>query len=72
MTFKDGLSTLREAESRLQEVWNSAYEKAKDEVRGNWQDPDVMRRRRERAYEIADAALKDTELSVVWKEQSNG
>ncbi len=49
--------TFAEAQTDLDHLWQECYAQAKDEVRGNWQDPGVMRRRRERATELADARV---------------
>lgn len=66
MKFVEAKHQIDLAERKLREVYSEAYQQAKVEIGGNWQDPGVMRRRRERAVEIADEKMKGTQVCVIW------
>lgn len=66
MTFLEAKQMFEVNIRQLDDIWNECWQQAKNELRGNWQDPDVMKRWRERAYELADERLQTTKISVHW------
>lgn len=70
MTFNQVKLELEKADNRLKYVVGEAWAKAKKELGGNWQDPDVVRRWRERAEQIADDMLKDVTVTVNWEQNA--
>lgn len=66
MKFEEAEETLKQASKHLADIWKDAYCQAKKQVGGNWQEPEVMKRRREFAIKVADKLLQDKKLTVTW------
>jgi hypothetical protein len=55
MQFNKLKKSLDDTQFRLTVTWRECWKQARKEIRGNWQDPEIMARSRQRAQEIADA-----------------
>ena len=67
MSFQEAKETLKQASKKLDDIWAEAYHCASELVHGNWQDPDVMKRRKELAVKIADKLIQGKELTITWE-----
>lgn len=68
MTYKQIDFELQTAARKLESMWRECWGQARDEIRGNWQEPDVMARSRVRAEELVNERLKNTKVTVQWED----
>lgn len=67
MKFLEAKESITRAASQLDCIWWDAYQTASNIIGGNWQDPEVIKRRREKAEEIADKMMSNTKLTITWE-----
>ena len=64
MTFQETLDSFRFARGKLYVMYDACYEEAEKGIKGNWIDPDVCERRRNRASELFAEKYKNTQLKI--------
>ena len=64
MDLDEAKAEVAKAEGWLTELWGKCYGRAVDQIKGNWQDPAVLKRRKELATKYANDELKGFSLKV--------
>ena len=64
MDLNEAKAELSKAEHWLTELWGRCYERAVNKIRGNWIDPEVVKKRKEMATQLANEELKGFTFKV--------
>lgn len=67
MGFQEAKQSLETASKQLDDIWAESYHCASEIIKGNWQDPNVMKLRREMAVKIADKIILNKKLVFAWE-----
>ena len=64
MTFQEALDSFNSARNKLFIMYDICHEEASKKIRGDWKDPDVCERRRNRASELFAEKYKNMQLKI--------